>query len=80
VVAWVAVGATVGGDCRVFCDLNHAIGLSVSAGGGVLCEVAVQSGAGGACTVLSDVWWAVHGGCAKCWPCEVEAVRGAKGD
>jgi uncharacterized membrane protein YeiH len=45
VVAWVAVGATVGGDCRVFCDLNHAIGLSVSAGGGVLCEVAVQSGA-----------------------------------
>jgi hypothetical protein len=45
VVAWVAVGATVGGDCRVFCDLNHTIGLLMSAGGGVLCEVAVQSGA-----------------------------------
>jgi hypothetical protein len=36
VVAWVAVVATVGGDCRVFCDLNHAIGLSVSVGGGAL--------------------------------------------
>jgi len=39
VVAWVAVGATVGGDCRVFCDLNHAIGLSVSADSGALSRV-----------------------------------------
>jgi len=50
----------------------------------MLCDlfvrVAVQSGAGGACTVLSDLWWVVNGVCAKCWPCEVEAVCGAKGD
>ncbi len=39
VVAWAAVGATVGGDCRVFCDLNHAIGLSVSADSGALSRV-----------------------------------------